>query len=58
MLAQLSEGIPGDKETGKREATQDKKKTRYTIKRWHDYSEIFNQINCSMIISKLYDKHP
>lgn len=27
MLAQLSEGIPGDKESGKREATQDKKKT-------------------------------
>lgn len=26
MLAQLSEGIPGDKESGKREATQDKKK--------------------------------
>lgn len=27
MLAQLSEGIPGDKESGKIEATQDKKNT-------------------------------
>lgn len=30
MLAQLSEGIPGDKESGKREATQDKKKNHDT----------------------------